>query len=322
MIELSLGKYRALQQSSTKLGAISILALDHRNNLRNAINAQSPESVTDAEMVSFKRQVVENLAPVATAVLLDPEVGAAQCIVNNSLPGEVGLISALEATGYTGEPSSRVCQILPGWNVAKACRMGVTGIKLLVYYHPEAQAAREVENLVVEVSKDCSEQEIPFFLEPLSYSLNPDRKKLDPQERYEVVIESAKRLAVPGVDVLKAEFPLDVRLEPDEDRWAEACAKLTSVCPVPWVLLSASVDFDVYLKQVSIACQNGASGVAVGRAVWKEATSLWGNDREAFLRQVALPRMERITSLCQALARPWTDYYSPPKITTHWYKNY
>ena len=95
MMELSLGKYRALQQSSTKLGAISILALDHRNNLRNAINVHSPESVTDAEMISFKQQVVENLAPFTTAVLLDPEVGAAQCIVNNSLPGGVGLISAL-----------------------------------------------------------------------------------------------------------------------------------------------------------------------------------------------------------------------------------
>jgi hypothetical protein len=32
--------------------------------------------------------------------------------------------------------------------------------------------------------------------------------------------------------------------------------------------------------------------------------------------------MERITALCNALARPWTTVYSPPTITADWYKNY
>jgi hypothetical protein len=33
-------------------------------------------------------------------------------------------------------------------------------------------------------------------------------------------------------------------------------------------------------------------------------------------------RMERMTALCNALARPWTTVYAPPVITAEWYKEY
>jgi tagatose-1,6-bisphosphate aldolase len=99
-----------------------------------------------------------------------------------------------------------------------------------------------------------------------------------------VVVETARRLVVPGVDVLKAEFPLDITAEPQERIWAEACSELTAASPVPWVLLSASVDFETFLRMLTVACQSGASGVAVGRAVWQEAAGLTGEKRLAFLR--------------------------------------
>jgi len=137
-----------------------------------------------------------------------------------------------------------------------------------------------------------------------------------------VVIETARRLTQYPMDVLKAEFPLDISAEPDEKRWAEACAELSSASRVPWVLLSASVDYDVFLRQVTVACQQGASGVAVGRAVWKEATKLTGEGRLKFLSTIAKVRMERLTALCDALAKPWTDFYKAPQLTTDWYVSY
>jgi len=115
---------------------------------------------------------------------------------------------------------------------------------------------------------------------------------------------------------------VDTQAEPDERIWEAACADLTEASSAPWVLLSAAVDYDTFLRQVTVACQNGASGVAVGRAVWKEATDLAGEARASFLSGVARRRMERITALCNALARPWTAVYSPPTITAEWYKNY
>ena len=42
---------------------------------------------------------------------------------------------------------------------------------------------------------------------------------------------------------------------------------MTEVSTVPWVLLSASVSYDIYLKQVRVACEAGASGVMAGRVM-------------------------------------------------------
>jgi len=322
MTTLSIGKFRGLQQCSTTRGALAVLALDHRNNLRQALGPDAPDSVTDEAMVAFKQEVVLALAPVSSAVLLDPEIGAAQCVASGALPGRVGLVVAVEATGYTGDPTARQSRILPGWSVEKARRMGANAIKLLVYYHPDAPTASEIEAFIRQVVSDCATQDISLFLEPLSYSLDPARKKLPPEERRRVVIETARRLTALGIDILKAEFPLDVSAQTDEREWAAACAELSAASTVPWVLLSASVDYETYLRQVTVACQSGASGVAVGRAVWQEATKLQGQARKDFLRDTARERLARLTAVCEALARPWRESYSAPDIGSTWYEHY
>ncbi len=322
MTTLSIGKLRALQQCSTPTGELAVLALDHRGNLRAALNPQSPQSVPDDELVNFKREVITALAAAASASLLDPEFGAAQCIASGALPGRVGLLVAVEATGYSGDPMARQSTVLPGWSVAKAKRLGANGIKLLVYYHPDSPTAPDVENLVRQVADDCAASDLPLFLEPLSYSLDPAQKKLAPEDRRRVVIESARRLTALGPEVLKAEFPVDVDAEPDEREWAKACAELSEASRVPWVLLSATAGYETYLRQVTVACRAGASGVAVGRAVWKEAAQMTGDARTQFLRGQGRDRMARLTALCQALARPWTEFYSTPDVQTGWYENY
>ncbi len=321
MNTLSIGKWRSLQQCATPRGAFAVLAIDHRGNLRRLLRPDAPDvsRVDDADLVAFKAQVVAELAPAATAVLLDPEFGAAQCIASGALPGSVGLLVTLEATGYTGDALARQSEILSGWSVAKAKRMGAAAVKLLVYYHPAAPTAGAIESLVRQVVADCAAHDLPVFLEPLSYSLDPAQKKLPPHERRRVVIETARRLTALGVDVLKAEFPLDITAEPGEREWASACAELTAASAAPWVLLSASVDYETYLGQVIVACRAGASGVAAGRAVWQEAATLNGEARAAFLRGPARERMTRLTAACDALARPWTDIYSASDMGTDWY---
>lgn len=319
MRTLSLGKYRGLQHCSTRRGAIAVLALDHRNNLRNALKPEAPDQVPDEELIEFKRQVIGSLSCAATAVLLDPQYGAAHCITAGVLPGQVGLLVAIEETGYTGDPQARLSRIAPGFSVAKVRRMGASAVKLLVYYHPTAPTAGVIEALVQQVAQDCQEQDLPFFLEPLSYSLDPTKKKLAPDELRQVVVETARRLTQYPVDVLKAEFPLDISAETDEKRWADVCAELSAASRAPWVLLSASVDYETFVRQVTVACQQGASGVAVGRAVWKEATKLSGEKRMEFLNLIAKERMHRLTALCEALAKPWTAFYAPPQVSTDWY---
>ena len=232
----------------------------------------------------------------------------------------VGLVVALETTGYTGDAIARHAQIIPGWSAEKAKRMGASAVKLLVYYHPDSSTAKEIEDFISKVAEDCQKHDLVLMLEPLSYSLDENKKLTSEEKRY-VVVETARRLTPLNVDVLKAEFPQDVN-DPDETKWMEACQEVSSASIVPWILLSAAVDYETYLRQVTVACQAGASGIAVGRAVWKEAVNLDGEERIEFLRTTARQRISRLSSSCNALAKPWTAFYSAPQLDSQWYVDY
>jgi tagatose-1,6-bisphosphate aldolase len=286
------------------------------------MNPGNPDSVSNQELTGFKLEIAEALGEQASAVLLDPEYSAAQAIAAGIIPRNAGLVVALEATGYTGDPDARQSRILPGWSVEKAKRMGADMVKLLVYYHPEAPSAAEIEAFVQQVAADCAQFDLGLMLEPLSYALNGGKISSSTEKRH-VVVETARRLTPLGVDLLKAEFPLSAASQ-DEPEWRAACAQVSAASAVPWILLSAAVDFETYLRQVMVACQAGASGVAVGRAVWQESIGMKSAARAGFLRRTALPRLTRLAALCAALGKPWTDFY--PNLTHgipgDWYSRY
>jgi len=317
MRPLTIGKLRGLQQCISTRGTFTCLALDHRQNLRKA----NPAFVADAELSRFKLDVTRELAPYASAVLLDPEVSAAQAIAAGALPGRTAFVVAVESTGYSGDSTARRAQIIPGWSVEKAKRMGASMIKLLVYYHPDSPTAAEAADFTSQVAADCLKYDLGLMLEPLSYSLSAE--KLSSDEKRYVVVETARRLTpIPGVDVLKAELPLDVQeAENDPARLAAACVEVSAASLTPWILLSAAVSFDVYQRQIIAACQAGASGIAVGRAVWQEAVTMSAEARLDFLRGTARERLTRLNALCMSLAKPATDFYSA-QAPFDWYKNY
>jgi tagatose 1,6-diphosphate aldolase len=315
-MELSIGKLRGLQQCTSRKGTLTCLALDHRQNLRKA----NPLFEDDAELSQFKLDVTAQLADLATAVLLDPEVSAAQAVAAGALPGWVGLVVALEATGYGGAPTARESRLLPGWSVEKAKRMGAGMVKLLVYYHPDSPTAPEIEDFVRGVVAACQQHDLGLMLEPLSYSLVPDTKLTSAEKRF-VITETARRLVIPGVDVFKAEFPLDITQDPQEAKWAEACAQITAASRAPWIVLSAAVDFESYLRQVQVACRAGASGCAVGRAVWQEAVSLERTARLDFLRSTGRTRLAALSAVCSELGKPVQKYYTAT-VPFDWYRKY
>ena len=89
-----LGTLRGLDACSSARGTFTVLALDHRQNLRKELRPEDPTSVTEAEMVDFKRAVVRELGGAGTGVLLDPEIGVGPAIADGSLAGGTGLIVA------------------------------------------------------------------------------------------------------------------------------------------------------------------------------------------------------------------------------------
>jgi tagatose-1,6-bisphosphate aldolase len=322
--DVRIGARRGLEACASARGTFAVLALDHRQNLRRELRPDDPSSVTYEEMVDFKRAVVRALAPVATGTLLDPEIGAAQCIADGSLPAGAGLIVAIEATGFDGPPTARVSRILGRWSVDKAKRMGASAAKLLVYYHPDASNAADQEALVRRVAQACRSTDLPLFVEPLSFAI-VDGEKLTGEARRRVVVETARRLTRIGGDILKAEFPYDPSVI-ERPRWAEACSELDEASALPWVLLSGGVDDDTFLSQVRVACQTGASGVLAGRSVWAEAATMAGPEREAFLATTGRDRLHRLADLVDASGRPWHErpnrLSDAPSPGDGWFREY
>lgn len=318
---IPLGKWRRLQQTASPQGTFTVLAIDHRGPVRRALEEETGAPAPDEALSALKEDVVRALGGASSAVLLDAVTGAGSCLTGGALDGQTGLIVGLD-TGSTGDPRIRETAMLEGWSVEKTARMGAAGVKLLIYYHPGAPEASEREAVVKRVGEECARYEIPFFLEPLSFDLNDPAKSPRSPERRVVVVETARRLVPLGVDVLKAEFPVDVNAEPDEEVWRAACGELSAASAVPWVLLSGGVPFETFLRQTQVACEAGASGVMVGRAVWSEAVTVDTEARRGFLTTVASERMGRLRELCDARGRRFTELHERPRSDSGWYRRY
>lgn len=319
MTQLTPGKWRGLTTTSSPAHKFTMLAFDQRGNYISMLPPETPF----ADAAGIKREVISVLAPHATAVLLDPVYGLDATL---ALPGGSGLLMALEKTGYAGVATARRVDFIPGWDVGKIKRMGASAVKLLVYYHPDGgEAAADIEATVALVATQCQAHDIPLFVEPLAYSLNPDVPTASSEfsvERPRIVRETARRLSVLGADVLKLEFPVDSYSIAPEPEWQGLCASISEACAVPWVLLSAGVDFEQFEKQVRAACAGGASGVLAGRAIWKEAIARTTEARAEFLTQVGQDRLERLVAIVETHARPWTDFYTPAANREEWYTDY
>jgi tagatose 1,6-diphosphate aldolase len=314
-----IGTLRGLQQCASPAGRFTIMALDHRQNLRKALRPSDPGGVSYGELVEFKKTAVRALASAATAVLLDPEVGAAQCIADGSLPGHTGLITALEATGYEGPSTARRSRLLQGWSAAKARSIGAAAAKLLVYYHPSAVNAGEQDALVRDAIAQCRAVDLPIFVEPLTYSIVAGTPLVG-EDRRRIIVQTGATMARFGADVLKLQFPYGPE-ETDRGRWRDACAELTETVGRPWVLLSGEYPPDAFMQVAEVACRAGASGIACGRGIWTEATDLAGAAREAFLSGMAHDRLVRLREIVESHARPWTEAY--PRLDADlegWYR--
>jgi tagatose 1,6-diphosphate aldolase len=323
-VTYALGTRRGLEACASPGGTFAVLALDHRQNLRKELRPEAPDSVTYAQMVDFKRAVIRALAPHATGSLLDPEIGAAQCIADGSLPGRAGLLVAIEATGYDGPPTARVSRVLPGWSVDQAKRLGASAAKLLVYYHHEAPNAGDQERFVAEVAAACRAADLALFVEPLGFD-PATGGKLTGEARRQGVIETARRLSAIGGDVLKAEFPYDAAVA-DQAAWKDACAELDAASVLPWVLLSGGVDDATFERQVAVACDAGASGVLVGRSVWAPAARMAPGERDTWLRTEGRRRLERLVRLVEEQGTPWHARPNPVTVAAMprdgWYRDY
>lgn len=318
--QITPGRYRGLKTTSlAERDVFGIVAFDQRGSYRRMM----PDDTPYDQLVQIKVEIINALSRHASAILTDPVYGLSPAMHMN---GKSGLLMSLEKSGYTGDSTYRKPEFFDAWTPKKLRKMGASAAKILVYYNPQnTELADELDDTISRVVASCHEWDLPVFLEPMSYSASADYGKDSAQfaaQRADIVVETARRLSKTGTDVLKMEFPLDLKFNQDHDEWRQQCQRLSEASTVPWVLLSAGVDFDEFEPQVRIACESGASGFLAGRAIWKEGATMTTEERQHFLDITATDRLRRLIDIALEKSRPWTDFYTPPTSSEKWYEAY
>lgn len=283
-------------------GNFAIIAFDQRATLRRMFAAVGIEA-SDDQMREIKVEVTRALTPNASGILLDPQLGVGAVMGAGAIAPGCGLLIAAEPTDrgdFEGEPRT---YRIPEQDAAWVKSMGGDAVKYLVMMNPqrevrpgEPDTTAETVELVRTIIDDCRAQGIPSVIENLVYAPR-GVEKLSPQQREEAIITSAELLTELKPDLLKLEYPGS----------PEACRRLADVLTVPWAVLSAGVDFDRFKEVIEISCdEGGASGFIAGRSVWKEAVGMDAQARDAFLKEVAIPRLDVLRASIAGRARSWT----------------
>jgi tagatose-1,6-bisphosphate aldolase len=286
-------------------GRIAVVAMDQRATLRRMLVAAGrPAEVPDLEQ--FKVDVIGALSPLASAVLTDVEYGVGPMRRAGALAEGTGLLVAAEPAEKEKVGGEYRTTADPAQGAEWVRANGGDALKFLVYWDPDrvpapgqpdlAQIALDVVGGVV---ADCAAHGVPSVIEPL-VSFAPGRTP-SREEKEAAVVRSAHRLAGLGMDLLKLEWP----------GGPQACAEVTKgLGDVPWALLSAGVAYDAFVERVEVALDNGACGVIAGRAIWGEAVDLVGDERRAWLADVAVPRLQGLVDVLAARGRSWREVTS------------
>jgi len=334
-VEVSrLGTIRRLTRLADAEGFFCVAALDHPENYL-ALFDRDVRNVAHATVVASKLELAAALAGSASALLLDPVWSLGQAIATGILPGDVGVIAPIEVLSYEPEhaPGWGVTPVLrPGWTPAKMARLGVDGVKLILFYRSElAEAAAAQRKLVAELADGCHEYDLPLVIEPIWYPLDGE----DPggaatqRRRAQAIVDSAAEFAALGADILKVQFPGTVGSVAERASAAAAARDLDAGLDVPWVLLSEGAGFSDFAVQMEIVATAGASGYIAGRAVWGDAVGNLPDDVRAAGLARAAERLDTLNAIVRTHGKPWTSHSPRPAIDTvatalspSWYTSY
>jgi tagatose 1,6-diphosphate aldolase len=275
---------RAVQQLSTREGALAVVAADQRVSLRSMLGRTGSDTSLEA-LREFKRALVTALAPAASALLLDPEIALPDVVDRGLVPGDAGLLVSLEVSGAVADGDLFPARLLPDVGAAGVRRMGGTAAKLLVRIRADREDASGRNAAIVrEVVADCAAHDLLAVVEGLVFPLPGE-----PEERYRrlrpaLIRDCAVLLEECGAKYLKLEYP-----------GSEAgCAAISDAISAPWALLSAGVDHATFVGQLRVARAAGASGFIAGRSIWKDAVGLPAADRDAFLAGEGRRRLDEL----------------------------
>ena len=320
-------KLKHLRALSNPEGIIAAVAMDQRASLVKAMAAArgvAVENLPPATLSEFKSCVSKVLSPHASAILLDPEHGLPAAAVRDA---NCGLLLAYEFSGYDNTRPGRLPDLLENVSVKRIKEWGADACKVLIYYSPfDSPAVNDIKHALIErVGAECAGEDIPFFLELLSYDPEGgDEKSLayarvKPRVAAGTIVEFSNPRY--GVDVLKVEVPVVSRFTEGSRAYcgeraysyAEALRLMkeaSDASSLPFIYLSAGVDNDVFTEQLRMAAEAESefSGVLCGRATWKGGLSVYGRHGagalEEWLRGEGIANIANVNAALKP-AKPW-----------------
>lgn len=288
MSALTTTERRAMQALSTHEGRMLIVAADQRNGMKAAVPdaPAGSDAISRHELAEIKSDLVRHLANHAPAILLDPEVALPGIVDDDVLGRDTALVVGMDQSGFETVDGLRYTRYVPGVTARKVRDLGGDAAKMLFYTRPDRQGrdsrvAREIAELV----EACAAEGVLLIVELLTYQLEGESEEVYRRAFPALVADGAALAVECGAKVLKLQYPGS----------AEACAAVTrAAAGVPWAVLSAGVDHETFIEQVSIAMSEGAAGAMAGRSLWKDALSYDADRRAELLTARALPRLREL----------------------------
>lgn len=328
MLKISKGKYEHLEKLSDEKHLINALAIDQRGSLKKMIAANSAKPVGDEGIIDFKIEISRELTKYSSSILLDPEYGLPAADARSK---DAGLIVAYEKTGYDATEIGRLPDLLPIWSAKRIKELGANAVKILLYYDvDESDEVNEQKKAFVErVGSECMAEDIPYFLEILTYDANEDDvkssnyAKLKPHKVNESMrVFSDERY---GVDVLKMEVPVNMNFvegfsseEPvyTREEALQHFKEQSEATHLPFIFLSAGVSAQLFKDTIIFAKEAGSAfnGVLCGRATWKDSVEIFARDGQeavqSWLQSQGRANIESLNEAVQASAHSWKEKIS------------
>ena len=322
-------KYAALEKMSDKNGVIAALAIDQRGSLKKMLAAAANKPANEEDIVEFKKAISSELTPYASAILLDPEYGlpASKVRADGS-----GLLVSYEKTGYDATEPGRLPDLISVWSVRRLKEAGADSIKFLLYIDPDEDKSiiDQKEAFVERVGDECVAEDIPFFVELVTYDdsigdvKSAEYAKVKPHK----VIEAMKEFSKPkyNIDVLKVEVPInldyvegfngDNPVVYTKDEAIKYFKEQSDATKLPYIFLSAGVSAQAFRDELHLAKDADAkfNGVLCGRATWKGAIEPFAkNGEEAgkkWMNDQGKKNIEELNKVLAETATSWKEKVS------------
>jgi len=285
-MKLTAQKRKYLENLSDENGFISALAIDQRGALKKMLNKHQASEATAEQIKEFKVLVSKHLTKYSSSILLDPEYGL------------------------------------------RLKEEGADAVKFLLYY--DVDESDEINNqkraYMERVGAECVAEDIPFFLEILSYNYKDadnstaEFAKLKPRK----VIEAMKEFSKPryNVDVLKVEVPVNMKYVEGfadgevvytKEEAASYFKQQDEATNLPYIYLSAGVSAKLFQDTLKFAHDSGAkfNGVLCGRATWANGVEVFAKDGEEatvnWLNTVGRKNIEELNEVVAKTATSWKE---------------